>query len=64
MPNNYWGDPDDEPLPDWMNPDTYRNGNKLKKPASSLEDAVKEAMKKPAIDVSNVSWDNWKPIDE
>ena len=24
--NNFWGDPDDEPLPAWMDPKTYREG--------------------------------------
>jgi hypothetical protein len=52
MNKNYWGEPDDEPLPDWMNPETYRNGNQLRKPVKSLEEACADALKKPAIDVS------------
>ena len=63
MNKNYWGEPDDEPLPDWMNPETYRNGNKLKKSVKSLEEAALEAMRKPPIDVSNVA-QLWKPTSE
>jgi len=49
---NFWGEPDDEPLPDWMNPETYRNGNNLKrKPAQSLEEAAAAALKKPAVPI-------------
>ena len=41
---NYWGDPDDEPLPDWMNPETYRNGGPKKMRAvKTLEEAAAEA---------------------
>lgn len=54
MNKNYWGEPDDEPLPDWMNPETYRNGNQLKRQVKSLEEACRDALKKPAIDVSNI----------
>jgi hypothetical protein len=64
MKHLYWGEPDDEPLPDWMNPETYRQGNKLKSHKGTLEDAVREAMRKPAIDVSNVTWHEFTPKDD
>ena len=63
--NNHWGPQDDEvDFPDWMLPDNHPNkvrGNIKRKPAMSLEEAAKQAMEKPAVDVSNLSWDNWKP---
>ena len=34
--NNYWGEPDEEPLPDWMNPKTYQNGGQPKKEVNHL----------------------------
>jgi hypothetical protein len=49
--NNYWGESDDEPLPDWMNPQTYRNGNQLKKTRQSLEEACAIALTKPTVPV-------------
>jgi hypothetical protein len=48
---NHWGEPDDEPLPDWMNPQTYRNGNQLKKSRQTLEEACAAALTKPAVPV-------------
>jgi len=49
---NYWGDPDEEPLPDWMNPETYRHGNEQKaRILQSLEEACAEALKKPPIPI-------------
>ena len=49
MNKNFWGEPDDiEPLPDWMLAETYRNG-KSKKQGKSLDEAIQEALKKPAI---------------
>jgi hypothetical protein len=49
--NNYWGEPDDEPLPDWMNPKTYQNGGQPKKKGKSLEQMAEEALKKPAVPI-------------
>ena len=41
---------DSEPLPDWMNPETYRNPKpKFRGRGSSLTDAINEALKKPPI---------------
>ncbi len=62
--NNHWGEPDEVDFPDWMLPDNHpmkmmKGG--LKQSSGSVEDAVREAMKKPAIDLNNVSWDEWKP---
>ena len=52
MTNNYWGPPDDEPLPDWMNPETYRNGNQVKPKGKSLTEAILIAAQKPPVDLS------------
>jgi hypothetical protein len=52
MSNNFWGPPDDEPLPDWMNPETYRNGGQLKPRGRSLADVIMDAAKKPPVDLS------------
>jgi hypothetical protein len=48
---NHWGEPDDEPLPTWMNPQTYRNGNQMKKSRQSLEEVCANALTKPAVPV-------------
>lgn len=50
--NNFWGEPDDEPLPTWMDPKTYQKGNQLKKSRQSLEEACAIALTKPAIPVT------------
>jgi len=51
-PKNFWGEPDEEPLPDWMNPETYRNKNKFRtKPPQSLEEAAAEALKRPPVPI-------------
>jgi hypothetical protein len=56
MTNNFWGEPDDlEPLPDWMNPETYRNQSAKIKPTQSLNEAIMQAMGKPPIDLSFVN---------
>jgi hypothetical protein len=49
---NYWGDPDEEPLPDWMNPKTYQKGfNPKARIVKSLEEAAAEALKKPVVPI-------------
>lgn len=49
---NYWGEPDEEPMPDWMNPQTYRRGNHKKaKILQSLEEACADVLKKPPIPI-------------
>jgi hypothetical protein len=48
---NHWGEPDDEPLPTWMNPKTYNNGNQMKKSRQSLEEVCANALTKPAVPV-------------
>jgi hypothetical protein len=56
MTNKFWGPPDDEePLPDWMNPETYRNGNQNRPRGKSLNEAIMDAAKKPPIDLSYLS---------
>lgn len=53
MSNNFWGPPDDDDqLPDWMNPETYRNGGQLKPRGKSLTEAIMDAAKKPPVDLS------------
>ena len=47
---NYWGEPDEEPLPDWMNPKSY-HGNQKARVLKSLEEAAAEALKKPPIPI-------------
>ena len=50
--NNLWGESDDEPLPAWMDPKTYRNGNQsTTKSRQTLEEACKVALTKPAIPI-------------
>jgi hypothetical protein len=51
--NNYWGPPDDEePLPPWMDPKTYREGAKFKGMHNkSLEQACADALKRPAVPI-------------
>jgi hypothetical protein len=51
--NNFWGDPDDiEPLPDWMNPETYKNGSAKVRGATPLNEEIQRALKQPPIDLS------------
>lgn len=51
--NKFWGEPDDsEPLPDWMNPETYRKANQIRPRGKSLTDAIMSAAKQPPIDLS------------
>jgi hypothetical protein len=47
---NFWGEPDDEPLPEWMDPKTYSNP-KPKRRGPSLMESIEEAMKKPPVPV-------------
>lgn len=53
---NFWGssDEDSEPLPDWMNPETYRN-SKPKLKSKSLQESIEEATKKPSVDLSYIN---------
>ena len=52
MNKNFWGEPDDiDPLPDWMNPETYRNGNLKPKSTKTLEEAAADALKKPPVPI-------------
>ena len=47
---NFWGEPDDEPLPEWMDPKTYSNP-KPKRRGPSLMESIEEAMKKPPVPI-------------
>ena len=47
---NFWGEPDDEPLPAWMDPKTYQNP-KPKRHGPSLMETIEEAMKKPPVPI-------------
>jgi hypothetical protein len=51
--NNFWGDPDDEPLPDWMNPETYQNNGKMNRMVKnkSVEEVAAEALTKPPVPI-------------
>lgn len=54
--HNFWGDPDDvEPLPDWMNPDTYKDPFKKRLSSRTLEMAAAEVLKQPPIDTTKVN---------
>jgi hypothetical protein len=49
---NFWGEPDDiEPLPEWMDPKTYQNNGHYKRKTKSLNEAINEALQKPAVPV-------------
>jgi hypothetical protein len=47
---NFWGEPDDEPLPEWMDPKTYSNP-KPKRHGPSLMESIEEAMRKPPVPI-------------
>jgi hypothetical protein len=51
MNKNFWGEPDDEPLPEWMDPKTYQKP-KPKRSGPSLMESIEEAMKKPPVPVN------------
>jgi hypothetical protein len=49
---NFWGEPDDiEPLPEWMDQKTYQNNNQFKRKTKSLNEAINDALQKPAVPV-------------
>ena len=50
MNNNFWGDPDEEPLPDWMNPKTY-NQPQIRRSVKPLSDCINEALNKPPVPI-------------
>ena len=50
MNKNFWGGPDDEPLPEWMDPKTHQNP-KPKRSGPSLMESIEEAMSKPPVPV-------------
>ena len=51
--NNYWGPPDDEPLPDWMDPVKCRQMNEQKehrrKTKGDLMSIIEQTLQKPAV---------------
>jgi len=53
--NNFWGEPDDEPLPDWMDPVKCRQVNEQRetrrRTGRDLNSIILEALNKPPIDV-------------
>lgn len=49
---NYWGEPEDEPLPDWMNPKTYQNPHVRPRASKSLTEAIQDCLKKPAVPIT------------
>ena len=50
---NYWGEPDDEPLPDWMDPKKchqVNQANELRRQrVGSLTEAINAALAQPAV---------------
>jgi hypothetical protein len=42
---------DDNPLPDWMRAETYRNPQYKPRPVKSLTESIMEAMQKPPVPV-------------
>jgi hypothetical protein len=50
MNNNFWGEPDEEPLPEWMDPKTYQNPQP-KRRGPSLADVIQEALNKPPVPI-------------
>lgn len=53
--NNLWGPPDDEPLPDWMDPIKCRQVNEQKeyrkRTGKDLMSVINETLEKPAIHI-------------
>jgi hypothetical protein len=49
--NNFWGEPDEEPLPNWMNPETYRKGVLPTRSSKSMEEIAAEILKKPPVPI-------------
>ena len=52
---NHWGEPDEVDFPDWMLPDNHPNKRKTPQRTStkSFEDAIKEAMAKPSVPITD-----------
>lgn len=50
---NYWGEPDDEPLPDWMDPVKCRDQSLWRKRGGgrSLTEEIENVLKQPPIPV-------------
>lgn len=48
-----WGEPDDEPLPGWMDPKTYRKEGNFRGlyERKSLEKVAAETLKKPPVPI-------------
>ena len=53
--NNYWGPPNDEPLPDWMDPIKCKQVNEAKEnrklTGKDLMSVINEALQKPAVPI-------------
>ena len=53
--NNYWGPPDDDGLPDWMDPKKCRQVNEQKeirrRSGKDLNSVIMEALQQPEISV-------------
>lgn len=49
--NNFWGESDDEPLPDWMDPKKIRQKVVFGRTTKTLEEAAAEALKKPPVPI-------------
>jgi hypothetical protein len=49
---SFWGESDDEPLPDWMDPVKCRQVNERRKSSGSLNEAIEAALRKPAVPIT------------
>jgi len=50
--NNFWGPSDDEePLPAWMDPNTYRNQPIKQRSSKTVAQAAEEALKLPPVPI-------------
>ncbi len=49
--NNFWGESDDEPLPDWMDPIKCRQLNERKRTSKDLMSTIQECLEKPEVPI-------------
>jgi|APCry1669189034_1035192.scaffolds.fasta_scaffold685566_1 hypothetical protein len=42
---------DDNPLPEWMRAETYRNPQYKPRPAKTLQEAIEETLRKPPVPI-------------
>ena len=49
--NNFWGESDDEPLPDWMDPIKCGQLNERKRTTKDLMSTIQECLEKPEVPI-------------